>query len=193
MKALNASLAHNAIERAELLQWPLLATINEIYMAFTIELLLFIALIIGLFWLGLRLVYIRYIKTYSNEIEAYLNNQNLTFRLKRKVRRTDWMESPFKKPSSIRMNATIKIGGMMLPMNDEKFLIIETNENVVVWLKIESGLLSKPKLTFRQYSKTKPARSAKEIGNQKRFNCPACNYEIVEQDKSCPDCGLRLQ
>ncbi len=35
-----------------------------------------------------------------------------------------------------------------------------------------------------------PNQSQEEIKSHEKFNCPACNYLVLDTDEYCPDCGL---
>ncbi len=146
-----------------------------------------------LLWLVLRLIYQILTKPFSNEIEDYLEKQNLTFKNKRKPNNSDWQDSPFKKPPLIKFSlATLKVGGIRIPIEDEKHYILETKENETIWIKEETTFLLNPKLSFKRSPTKKPPRSQLEIGNQETFKCPACNYDLIVTDDDCPDCGLSL-
>jgi hypothetical protein len=149
---------------------------------------------IALMWVGFRLQYLRHFKSYIEEIKLHLEKRNLSFKTKRKPKRTDWIDSPFDEPPFIEINfITLRIGGIIMSAYDCKYYVIETSEGKSIWLKIETTFLKKPKLIFRDGLAPKPLRSNDEIGNQKTFQCPACNYTIIESDKACPDCGLALK
>lgn len=159
-----------------------------------IAFIVFVILIFIIFYLSIHLLYVRHFKSYRKEIDIYLNKRNLTFKQKRKPKRADWAEGPFEMPPKLKLSlGTVKIGGVIMSMHDDKYFIIETSEKKNVWLKIDSVLLRKPNLIFMNVPGSKIPRTIKEIGNQKTFNCPACNYPIVESDKTCPDCGLTLK
>lgn len=144
-------------------------------------------------WKVILLGHFRITKSYSVEIEEYLKKQNLRFKLLRKVEKTDWKNSPFKKPQNFKASiGTIKIGGIIIPMADVKYKIIETNENETIWLEIETLFLFSPKLSFK-ISPPEKAIKPREFGKQETFKCPACAYELMETDKKCPDCGLSLK
>lgn len=103
--------------------------------------------------IGFHILYIRHLKSYSAEIESYLKEQKLNFKSERKPNSSDWDNAPFEKPPliSIGLGPVITIGGMHVSMQDEKFLVIDTLENTRIWLKIETTVFSKPKLTFKKY------------------------------------------
>ena len=114
--------------------------------------LIIISLItLTLFYFGFHLLFSRNGKSYSKEINAYLYNQSLTFKSKRKAQKSDWKEGPFPKPPALRISAgTFTIMGISVPVTDDQYWIIETNEEITVWLRIETTLFSRPELTFKE-------------------------------------------
>jgi hypothetical protein len=153
-----------------------------------------IGLFAGIVYAMVQFIYVRHAKTYLVEIKAYLSRHGFTLKEKRLPLRTDWSEGPFKKPPAIRVSlGTVKVLGYSMPMSDEKYYVIETNEGETLWLRIETMFLSKPILTFKRVEKPIPLRTKKDIGNQPTAPCPACSFLLIESDTVCPDCGLNLK
>lgn len=153
-----------------------------------------IGLFAGIVYAMVQFIYVRHGKTYLVEIEAYLSKHGLTLKEKRLPLRTEWSDGPFDKPPGIRVSiGTVTVLGYSMPMSDEKYYVIETNEGETLWLRIETMFLTKPILTFKSVEKPIPLRTKKDIGDQPTALCPACSFLLIESDTICPDCGVILK
>lgn len=98
---------------------------------------------------GVRLFYLRFLKSYDEEINAYLASQHLTFAEKRKPKKEDWDTSPFERPSNFQFRTnTLKIFGIYIDPKDAAYYIIETQEKQRIWFKLETYFLAAPELSF---------------------------------------------
>ena len=113
----------------------------------------FCVFIFSLLAAGFNTIYLRHIKSYSIEIDSYLKEQKLNLKSKRKPNSSDWDNAPFERTALIEigLGPIITIAGMHVSIRDEKFLVIDTLENARIWLKIETIIFSKPKLTFKKH------------------------------------------
>lgn len=145
-----------------------------------------------------KLLYRRYLKSYTSEIENYLENQKLTLFEILYPRKEDWKISPFKKPSTFRFSfLVIEINGTMANWNEQKYRIIKTNEGESIWLEVDTTYFKKPKLTFKVLKEDKNPKSENGFQNitinHVKENCPACGFKLYESDTECPDCGLNFK
>lgn len=106
-----------------------------------------------LFVIGLNFLGKRFLNSFEKEIEAYLKSKRLTLKIKRKPKNSDWKQSPFKKPPAITFGiGRITVLGTTIPANETRYFILETHENVAIWLKAELSIFSKVQLEFKQSS-----------------------------------------
>ncbi|GAA3793042.1 hypothetical protein GCM10022271_26590 [Corallibacter vietnamensis] len=139
-----------------------------------------------------KLLYRRHFKSYKPDILNYLEEKKLTLLDILYVRKEDWKESPFAKPSETKFSfLAITINGTVVKWNDKKYRIIETKENKSIWLEIDTTYFKKTKLTFKNQKKSRN-KLKNIIINQVTDKCPACGYRISKSDNKCPDCGLNF-
>ncbi|OYX22579.1 MAG: hypothetical protein B7Z06_11460 [Flavobacteriales bacterium 32-35-8] len=143
-----------------------------------------------------KLLYRRHLKSYTSEIENYLESQELTLlEILHYPRKEDWGTSPFPKPPKFRFSfLVIEINGTLANWNDQKYIIIRTNEGKSIWLEVDTTYFKKPKLTFKAGKEDKKIKSHTEFQditiNHVTENCPACTFKLDKSDNECPDCGL---
>lgn len=141
----------------------------------------------------LRLFYQRWGYDYQIEIRKHLENRGLSLKLKRRPNASDWDTAPFPKPPFIKVSmGTIKFLGFTTSLTDTSYWIIETEQNVNIWLEVETTFLRKPNLKLKEEKQPVPPRSIEELAGQSTFNCPGCQYPVVISDEICPDCGLNF-
>lgn len=140
-----------------------------------------------------KLVYRRFLKSYSFEIDKYLKEQGQNYETIYSPTKDDWICSPFKKPASFSFSF-FSIG--LLSWNDQKYKIIETDKGKTIWLEIATSYFQKPELTFKFGMKEKSTR--KDCLQSKNIvvvtdNCPACGYPLKGDIYECPDCRLNFK
>lgn len=102
---------------------------------------------------ALRHFYFAIVKSYTKEISVHLSDKELSIAKRRKPRKEDWEKGPFTQPPKLRVGTgTIQVGGFTLMLNEDKYIILETNERLIIWLKVTTRFPSKPKLEFRTAS-----------------------------------------
>ena len=115
-----------------------------------ILLIIFFGVPLTFIFLGVNLLYSRSSRPFSNKINTYLARQNLTFKSQRKPEKGDWANGPFPLPPTVSFRSgSMTILGIQVPEYDERYVIIETKEGIIFWLRIETTLFSRPKLTLK--------------------------------------------
>lgn len=113
--------------------------------------ILFIIIFFCLIVLGLNQIGKRFFESSSQEIQVFLEKEGLTLKEKRKPKESDWENSPYKKPPIITFGFVhVKILGSTMPITETQFYVLETHQNITVWLKIEHSVSSKAKLSFER-------------------------------------------
>ncbi len=97
----------------------------------------------------------RHFKTYRNQIQNYLIDNDLKLIQTLKPKKEDWTKSPFEKPSSIEVSfVQIKVLGIMVdPSNKEYKIILTSDKNgtqVKIWMEVNTGILYKTKIEFKK-------------------------------------------
>lgn len=117
--------------------------------------LLIIFLFVFLIYHQVRLIYFRYICSYKDEIQKYLNPKGFKLVDTFYPRREDWEHSPYKKPPIF----TITLGCLPHGFTKTEYLVIiakTTSEKYrEFWLEITTTQFCKPVLNFRQGNNTK--------------------------------------
>jgi hypothetical protein len=119
----------------------------------------------------IKVLYRRHLKSYKLEIENHLKNQGLTLQTVCSPTINDWKNSPFEKPQRVGISFfVIQINGVIVTWNDQKYKVIQTNEEKIVWLEIDTTYFKRPNLTFKIVRKMKSIKTKKKInyGNIKR-------------------------
>lgn len=109
----------------------------------------------GLLAFPLHVLYLRYWRSYEDEIYEFLSANELQYKNVRKPNLEDWQKGPFEKPHTLRF-----VGGkphfldvILAPMIDEYYTIIETKQGVDIWFELTAIAFKEPELRFRIASK----------------------------------------
>lgn len=159
------------------------------------EILLFVVLIIITFYVfvqSIRLFYNRYLRTYKQEIRAYLNNKDVNFIETYYPRKKDKKRSPFE-DQEIHFQLVYTRGGFRWTKYEYLIVIGEKNNRFQeFWLEIKTTFLRAPKLVFKSGS---IINYKKEIESEVIDEyCPSCGCLIFNFEETlCTNCGHNLK
>lgn len=147
-----------------------------------------------------RLIYNRYLRTYKNEINKFLDNKGFQYKETEYPKEKDWSKSPFSKPPRLNVGfVLIKINGMFVTWTSKDYLIVHGQKKDKIqefWLEISTTYFRRPALTFLEGRSIKNNESLtnKDINFVEVVEkCPACGFKLLTTDKLCPDCGLNFE
>lgn len=165
-----------------------------------ISLVVLIVLFAFLIYQIFRLVYNRYFRNYTKEINAFLIEKEMEFVEKWKPLDSEWEKSPFEKPANFKLSfVRLRVTGVNIEESRDDYMIIRAKKGedlIEFWLEINTTILRKPQLTIRRsrnIRKNKKLAVKKQNGILNVFDkCPACGFEVNHEDNECPDCGLNF-
>ena len=115
----------------------------------------------------------------------------------------DWTKSPFTRPPKFRMSISPigTINGMFVSTQPfEKYLVVAGQKKDKIyefWLMITIANFHKPILVFQEgnVNENLDSQNKYNVSNivQVKDVCPACEFKLSEEDKSCPNCGLNFE
>ncbi|MBS2211533.1 hypothetical protein KEM09_08980 [Carboxylicivirga mesophila] len=158
----------------------------------------FIALIAYVFYQAIKLLNNRYFRSYDKEVFSYVDRKGLNVTEVCYPNKLDWKSSPFEQPSSISFGfVLINLFGFITSWTKREYRLIHAVSSKgkarLYWLEIETTFFCKPELTFKEGKVRKEKLKASKNVITNFTNCPACNYELNEQDLTCPECGLNFK
>ncbi|HAP69093.1 MAG TPA: hypothetical protein DCR04_05110 [Flavobacteriales bacterium] len=156
----------------------------------------------SLTYLQLRTFYDRHLRSYHEEIRAYLISQSLEVVEIRYPNKSDWLDDCFPEPPFVKFGFLIfHFTSLYSSWVKRQYKIIEAtdndNRNFRVWLEIESVFFQKTKLTFEQkliksfFQPTEHGHLASTVSAHD--NCPACGWKLTGEENMCPECELQFQ